>query len=319
MKRSITIIIVNWNTKDMLVECIFSILRNTNKYHPKIIVVDNNSSDGSRDEIKRLFSEVKVVNSGRNLGFAKANNIGCRLTDSEFILFLNPDTLILNEAIDEMVNKIEANPEIGALGCRMHNLDGKVQELGIQWFPTPFREFLRMAFLTESTTIKFMRLLPYKNPKTCGYVKKLYGGCLMVRTIVLQKIGLFDERFFMYCEDVDLCERIKEAGYKLYYTSEEKIIHIGGGSSNKASSQFSVLMMNESILKLMEKYYGYYGKLAFKIYAFIAAMMRILIIGGIIMSKSLNNKKTIKNFNSSFDKYITILKWSLSLKKPIVP
>ena len=321
----LSVIIVNWNTKDLLKGCLYSIKKNTDNNRVKVIVVDNASSDGSRKMVQTLFNDVVLINSGGNIGFAKANNLAIPNVNTPFILFLNPDTQVEADTIDAMIKFIKENPSIGALGCKMKSplgvfpTDKDAHGLGLQWFPSPMKELLTILLISEKTVSMLRRYFPYHDPNISGYVSKLYGGCLMVRKEVLDQIGYFDERFFMYCEDVDLCKRIIEGGWKLFYMSEVEIIHLVGGATSRASDHFSTLMMCESVSKMIEKYYKKRGKLFYRLAVFSGSYVRlfILILFKIISMILFPNILKI-DYKKSFSKYIMMIKWSLNLQKPII-
>jgi len=318
VKRDIVIIIVNWNTKEMLKDCLYSIMQTKGNLRLQIIVVDNASSDGSSEMVQNLFPEVQLINSGGNIGFARANNLAIAHSDAPFILFLNPDTLVSENSINSMVDFLRSNPSIGALGCKMKDDKGRVQPLGLQWFPSPLTELFNILFVSAKTIEKIKKYLPYKDPDQSGYVSKLYGGCLVVRRDVLEQVGYFDERFFMYGEDVDLCKRIINGGWKLYYLSEAEVIHLVGGASRKTSDQFSTLMKCESISKLMQKYYGDKGKIFYRIVVFGGSIVRL---STLLILKSVSYFSFIGRnikYEKSYSKYIAMIKWSLDLQKPII-
>ncbi len=318
MDKEITIIIVNWNTRDMLKSCLYSVKKSSYANQFEIIVVDNASRDGSREMIKSLFPGVQIINSGRNIGFAAANNLAIRRSNTQFILFLNPDTVVFQNSISKMVDFLKVNLKVGAVGCKMMYESGEVQPLGLQWFPSPLTELLSFCLVSTKTINIFKKYLPYKDPNSSGYVKKLYGGCLMVRREILEKVGYFDERFFMYGEDVDLCNRIIQDGWKLFYLCEAEIIHHCGGSSSKTSSMFLTQMKCESVSKLMHKYYGKKGKLLYKLVVFFGSNVRLLILFVIrIFTLFFPIGKGVSSKNS-FNKHITMIKWSLNLQKPVI-
>jgi GT2 family glycosyltransferase len=197
--------------------------------------------------------------------------------------------------------------------------DGGAHTLGLQWFPSPFTELLQMLLFSDKMIQRLKRYLPYKNPNESGYVSKLYGTCLMVRREVLEQIGYFDERFFMYGEDVDLCRRITDAGWKLYYMSEVKIAHLVAGASGNSTNQFSTLMKCESISKLMEKYYGKVGKLSYRIAIAIGSQVRLILLCALKTLAFLRIVPAQKiTFESSFRKYVAMMKWSLGLERPVI-
>ncbi len=311
----LTIIIVNWNTADMLKNCLLSIEKNVKNIEYNIIVVDNASTDGSIDMVSSLLQKVKIIESGGNIGFARANNLAIPFAETPFIMFLNPDTLILGNTIKEMIQFMRNYSNIGMIGPKMLNLDRSVQVFGPQLTTSPFSAFLKMFLYNQYLSNLFPKLFRIQNPNESNYVSHLCGGCLLVRKETLQKVGYFDERFFMYGEDYDLCKRIIDADWRIYYLSESSIIHLGGVSTNNAHSSFSVLMMCESIGKLIQKYYGKIGKIFYRCIVFFGSIYRIyilvfLLVLNFIFLKKQNGKEIYK--------YILMLKWSLNLEKPII-
>jgi GT2 family glycosyltransferase len=322
----LSIIIVNWNTRELLRNCLASIYANSEKGSIRIIVVDNASKDGSSAMVKDQFPEVRLINSGGNIGFARANNLAMSYVDTPLVLFLNPDTLIVNNAVAQMINFMNCNKRVGALGCKIKcspeqketfGTDQGTHPLGLQWFPTPLTELLSILFLTDETIRRFRKYLPYKDPHTSGYVIKLYGTSLMVRAEVLERVGLFDEQFFMYGEDVDLSMRIRKNGWQLYYLSEAEIIHLSGGASSKASNQFSSLMTCESINKLMKKHYGRLGAGSYRAGILFGSLWRLMILYVRAILMRLIGNRIEKNKSPIF-KYMAMLKWGLCLQKPEV-
>ena len=151
-----------------------------------------------------------------------------------------------------------------------------------------------------------------------GYVKKLYGACLMLRKSVLDQVGHFDERFFMYCEDVDLSRRIIDAGWKIYYLSEVEIIHYVAGASGETTSNFSILMKCESISKLMEKYYGKAGRFFYKFLIFAGSQFRLFVLCILYFVSRFIHDENKFEYWDSFGKHFAMLKWSLNIQKPII-
>ena len=319
MTAEITIIIVNWNTKELLRNCLRSIICKDSGIHAKIIVVDNDSKDGSGEMVSSEYPEVTLINSGGNLGFGKANNLGKGHVVGDYVLFLNPDTILMDGAIEKMTNFMESHPAIGALSCKMIYPSGDVQPLGLQWFPSPMTELIKMLFVTKGTSKYLNGFIPYHDPNQSGYVNKLYGGCLLVRSAVLDEVGWFDERFFMYGEDVDLSRRIAEAGWKLYYMSDVAIIHLCGGASKKSESDFSTLMMCDSVSKLMKKYHGNWGEITYKAVIFTGSCARMLILYLMNIITNLLGRDRTQNYDRLMKKYGTMIRWSLNRKKPFIP
>jgi len=311
---NLSIIIVNWNTRDMLKDCLSSLRENAYCRNAQVIVVDNDSTDGSRQMTESVFPEVRVINSGGNIGFGRANNLALKNVNTDYILFLNPDTVVLENSIERMIDVMESSKSIGGVGCKMIFPTGETQPLGLQWFPSPFTELFSLLFISNKSLERLKGIIPYRDPEKDGYVMKLYGGCLLVRKAVLDRIGYFDEQFFMYGEDVDLSRRIMDGGWKLYYSSAAKIIHLCGGSSEKAPSDFSILMKCDSINKLMNKYYGIPGKYLYRIAVFSGACFRLLTL---IIVRALYSSQNQRGFyDRARHKYTAMIKWSLKLRQP---
>jgi GT2 family glycosyltransferase len=218
-----------------------------------------------------------------------------------------------------MVAFMDANAPVGALNCKIRELSGSAFGPGLQWFPSPLTELAKFFLVSRETQGRLPRLFPYHDPETSGFVRKLFGGCLLVRRCVLDQVGAFDERFFMYCEDVDLSRRIDSAGWKLYYLSEAEIFHLGGSASSRVSGRFSVLMMCESLSKLMRKYHGRLGSWGYRIVALVGAQFRLAILLMLRLLMSLGWSGDKVEVASSFGKYVTITRWSLGLSKPAIP
>lgn len=310
--------IVNWNAGDMLRNCLASIRNALKARKVEVIVIDNASADGSREMACREFPEFRVINSGANLGFGKANNLARPHVRTPLVLFLNPDTVVLGDALDQMAAFLETHPETGAVSCQMKYQDGSVQGLGLQWFPTPITEFFQLALFSSGSRKFLDRMLPTWNPEKSGYVKKLYGGCLMARKELLDEVGWFDERYFMYAEDVDLCRQITNRGRKLYYLSSAAIVHLVGGTTSNTSRGFQTLMMCESIAKLMAKYYGRLGRCLYVLALFVGSQARLLFIGASRLLSWLTPYCRQTDYRSAWEKCSLTFLWCLGIRKAVV-
>jgi len=253
------------------------------------------------------------------LGFGKANNLARSRVRSDLVLFLNPDTELLENSLEPMVEFMRQHPDVGAVGCKMRYPNGEVHEQGIQCFTSPWTEFMSLVFISKATRGRLRSFFPYLDPNQSGYVVKLYGGCLLCRKEVLEKVGWFDERYFMYAEDVDLCREIVEAGWKLYYLSTAEIIHVAGGSSQKAPSGFSILMKCESIAKLMNKHYGLLGACLYRVGTLCGCGLRLIALGILRLASWVSPLGRRTNFSDSFRKYRIMILWCLKLQQPPIP
>jgi GT2 family glycosyltransferase len=315
----LVISIVSWNTRDLLRRCLASLEKHCRSGQTRVIVVDNASSDGTPEMVRREFPSVNLIESGGNLGFGKAHNLIAAHSTEPFVLFLNPDTEFVENAHEQMLKVFHQHPEVGLAGCRMTNLDGSVQPLGWQWHTSPWTEFLSGLLVSRSSMRLARRLLPYHDPLKDGFVRKLYGGCLMSRRSVLDQVGWFDERFFMYGEDVDLSRRIEAAGARSYYLSSTSVIHLCGGASAKAPGRFVTLMQCESIAKLMEKYYGRPGRVLYVMAIQSRAIFRLAVVGAARLVLSILGRNGQSAVNDSWVKHLTMLKWIFGLDRPLIP
>lgn len=315
MTGRVTIVIVNWNGGAEFLDCLRSLRAARAHYDFQVIVVDNNSSDGSRDQAQTQFPEFQTFNSGANLGFSRANNRARGMVRTPYVLFLNPDTKVTSTSIPLMAKVLEENAGVGAVGCKMTDEDGTVHELGLQWFPTPWTEFLNLLFVSQKSFKTVAKFAGTFDANTSGNVQKLYGGCIMVRREILEKIGWLDDRYFMYAEDVDLCRTIRDAGWKLFYASEATVIHHSGVTSAKAPSGFSTLMKCESIGKLMTKYHGRTGHALYRLAVFFGASIRLIVVGAINLLKLLRGKRDMRGAR----KCLTMVGWSIGLRRARIP
>jgi hypothetical protein len=317
--KDLSIIIVNWNGGDLIHRCLASIRKTRNTFSVRVIVIDNNSSDGSREAAQRDFPEFEIINSGSNLGFGRANNLAKSMVTTPLVLFLNPDTELFEDSLEASVKCLMDHPDVGALGCKMRYLDGSIQEQGLQWFPSP------LTILAEMTVAPLMRktplagLLPKFDPLKSCYARKLYGGFVLGRKDVLDKAGWFDDRYFMYAEDVDLSRTVLDLGWKLYYTADAEIIHVAGGTSAKAPSGFSILMKSESINKLILKYQGGVAAFGHRVVLFLASLLRMLLLLPVRLLLLVSpSERRLTAWRGSIFKLQMIILWSLGLRKAVV-
>jgi N-acetylglucosaminyl-diphospho-decaprenol L-rhamnosyltransferase len=303
----------------LLRRCLQSIHQRVDPRFAQVLVIDNNSEDGSREMAQREFPGMQVMNSGGNRGFGKANNLARNLVTTPLVLFLNPDTEILEDALPAMVSFMHSHSEVGALGCKMREANGALHELPLQWSPSPWTQFLHLTLATSNMPPILKKLLPYADPGQSRFVTKLYGGCILARKAALDAAGWFDERYFMYAEDIDLCHTLLQRGWKLYYLSEAQIIHTGGGTSRKTKKEFPTLMMCESICQLMRKYYGHLGGFLYRCGVLISCQIRLLFLLTIKALAIISPYGRRTNFTDSWFKYRVMILWCLKLRKPIVP
>lgn len=228
----LSIIIVNFNSKDYLEKCLKSIFYESRcSLNFEVIVVDNASTDDSINMLRTDYPFVKVLLNSENRGFAFANNQAINLSKGKFIMLLNPDTTVLENSIDNMFSFMEKNNEVGIVGPMIINADGTFQPQCKRGFPTPssaLSYFLGLHNIFPKSKIFGKYLLTYLDQSELNEVDSVSGACMFVRKQVFKEVGLLDQDYFMFGEDIDLCFRAKQKGWKVYYLPASKIVHCGG-------------------------------------------------------------------------------------------
>lgn len=236
MDPRLSIVVVNYNVRHFLEQCLMAIERAQRGMPLEVFVVDNASVDGSPAMVKRRFPWVKLIENHWNLGFSRANNQALRRARGSYVLVLNPDTLIQEDTLQVLIEALDRDPAIGAVGCKLLNPDGTFQLGSRRSLPTPWVAFTRIIGLSRMFPRNrlFGRYnLTYLPPDQGGEVDVLSGSLMMLRKSALDRVGLFDEDYFMYGEDIDLCYRIRQAGYRIWYEPRTSAIHYKGESTKK--------------------------------------------------------------------------------------
>lgn len=291
-KVDLSIIVVSFNTKVLLSSCINSIFEYTKNVKFEIIVVDNNSNDGSAEIAKKLGAI--VIKNKENLGFAAANNQGLKASKGEYVLFLNSDTELHDNVLDEMVPWMDSNPKVGISTCSLLFKDGNLQGTG-GYFPTLPRVFMWMLFLDDIPW--FDKIINSYHPHK-DYFKNFHkqdwvtGAFLLTRRKIMNKVVGWDESYFMYVEEVDLCFRIKKLGYDVCYLPKWTIIHYGGASSK--TSEFSLISEYKGVKKFYVKYYANWQSPILRLILKMGALGRILLFG------ILEGRRSVKIYAKAF-------------------
>ncbi|MEO8403374.1 MAG: glycosyltransferase [Chitinophagaceae bacterium] len=254
----LSIIIVNYNVKHFLEQCLYSVQKANAGIQAEVIVVDNHSVDNSIDYLQPNFPTVKFVVNSENVGFAKACNQGLQLSTGKYILFLNPDTIVPEDCFQQCISFLNSHIEIGAIGIKMLDGRGNFLKESKRSFPSPSTSLYKLFGLArlfpKSKTFSSYHL-GHLDEKQNHEVDVLAGAFMMIKKEVLDKTGGFDETFFMYGEDVDLSFRIQKAGYKNYYFAENCILHFKGESTRKGSMNY-VRMFYKAMSIFVKKHYG---------------------------------------------------------------
>jgi GT2 family glycosyltransferase len=288
----LSVVIVNYNVRLLLEECIKSVEKALDGIEGDIFVIDNNSSDGSVEYIRERFPKVHIIANKENLGFARANNQAIRMTEAEYILLLNPDTVVYENTLRGCLDFMDANPEAGGVGVRMLTREGKVAPESRRAVPTPWVAFLKMLGLTSRY---YMSHLPWDKP---GRIEVVSGAFCMLRHKALDQIGLLDEDFFMYGEDIDLSYRLLKGGWQNWYLPYD-IIHYKGESTQKSSFRY-VHVFYQAMLIFFRKHYSHLSfliSLPIQTAIYFRAFMALMQMMGDKFRKFLNPNKNRKSYD----------------------
>ena len=311
----LSIIIVNWNSTDYLRQCLASVLRETKGISIEIIVVDNASSDATCARLMcDEFPGAIFRESGQNLGFARASNLGCDLSCGEILLFLNPDTEISEDVFTRMVAEVRSSASIGAVGARLLNSDGSLQTSCVQTYPTIMNQLLDSEFLRAKmprSRLWGMEAL-FAGDKQPASVDAISGACLMVKREIFLGVGKFSDQYFMYVEDVELCRRITTAGYSIHYLSNCEVVHHGGKSSTVQGKCFANLRQQQALLQYFTSTRGRWYANVYRAALAIAAILRLLAIGCLLPLRAIARKAT--NCRFSYQKWSSIFRWAIGIE-----
>lgn len=255
----LSIIILNYNVKDLLINCLESIFKSKSpKDNWQIIVVDNASEDGSVEEVRKRYKDIEILENEKNLGFAAGNNVGVKRAKAPVILFLNPDTVVVDGAIQKSFQFLLSNPDIGALTCRVELPDGRLDYSCHRGFPTPWNSlayFTGLSKLFPHSPLLSGYTATYLDIRTTHEIDCATGAFLMVRKIAGDQIGWWDEDYFWNGEDIEFCYSLKEKGWKVYFYPEVKIIHYKGSSSKQ--NRLKTASLGTSAMRIFYKKHYY--------------------------------------------------------------
>jgi len=261
------VIVISFNTRDLLRECLSTLQREARGLSYETIVVDNASRDDSADMVAAEFPEMRIIRSKINLGFAAANNLAFKVARGRYVVLLNSDAFLRPNALRDSIARMDSNPRAGLAGGRLVGRDGSFQP-SARMYPSLLNNFLTMSGLAAN--YPHSRLLgrmdrTWADPLAPAQVDWVPGAYSIIRRSVLDRIGFFDERFFFYCEEVDLCRRIKAAGSEVWYWPDIEVVHLGGESAKTVknqrispSSQLELWRMRSGLL-YFRKHHGAYG------------------------------------------------------------
>jgi GT2 family glycosyltransferase len=284
----VSIIIVNYNVKDLLDDCIASIYKSNNKNHKlDIFVIDNNSIDGSANFIRNKYPEVIVIANKSNIGFSKANNIALKKAKGKYVLILNPDTVLEEGTFDKLISYCEKDNQVGAITSKLILTNGKLDYACKRSFPTlsvALPRMLGFSKLFPKSKMFGKYNLTYLDENKTYEVDAICGAFMFIPAYVISKVGLFDEDFFMYGEDLDLCYRIKKTGYKVFYYPEVTTIHLKGASTRKTHLSYVNNFYGAMIIFIKKNFTG------------VPRILSFILQLGIIYRSALSYSKRILSF-----------------------
>jgi len=315
LSKDLSIIIVNWNTCELLLQCLQSLYETIRNLNFEIFVVDNASADRSVEMVRRLFPEVRLIQNTDNVGFVRANNQAIEHCRGRYILLLNSDTRVLSGAIEESVRFMDKHPTAGITGTRLLNSDGSFQA-SYSPFPTLWREFLILSGLGRWL---IQPNFPSRGPQTergpqqiKGYIE---GAYLMARHQAIDQIGGLDERIFMYAEDVDWCYRFHQTGWEIWYLPQAPIIHYGGQSSKQLQGRMEAELYRGRVY-FFSKQYGRVAALSLKALIYVLTLIK-MVVNGVL--RLITNGRIGRSFTSLQELHLALTSIDAPAKQRIVP
>jgi len=314
-RPQLSIIIINYRSADFTRKCVQTIREDAGTVALETIVIDNDSHDGCGAILQSEFPEVHFIQSEKNLGFAGANNLGAARSAGSFLLFLNPDTEVQGQAIQNLLSALESDPDVAMVGARLLNSDRSVQTTSITAFPS----ILNQTFGAESLHRRFPKLKlwgmrplfePHQQPVA---VDAISGACMMIRREAFIAVGGFTADYFMYAEDLDLCLKVRQSGHEVCYVPNAVVVHHGGkSSSSRSESNYAAIMIRESMVCFMTRHRGEAYATAFRAVTAINALSRLMVLS-LLFAVSLATRRQQKVGNQ-IAKWMSIFKWSVGLQ-----
>jgi GT2 family glycosyltransferase len=311
----ISVIIVNWNSKEFVRQCLRSLQQHCPTTSFEVIVVDGASFDGCGQMLAKEFPEVRFVQSQENLGFGRCNNLGAQQARGQALLFLNPDTELLEDSLAVLLSRLRSLPQAGAVGCKLLNKDRSLQTSCVQSFPTVLNQVIDSHFLRSRFPrwhLWGMQAL-YQGHDEPAEVEVISGACMMIDRMVFEKVAGFSDEFFMFGEDLDLCFKIRNAGFKVYCAPETSIVHHGGGSTRQYSGNFSNVSMRDSVHRFLRRHRGAATATVYRAAMALNAATRLILALPLLLTPG---HGVVRHGAGSLRKWFSILQWGLGNPAP---
>jgi len=310
----LSLIIVSWKVKELLKNCLISVFHSPGQYSLEVIVVDNNSEDGTVEMIEKEFPQIRLIENRENVGFGRACNQGIRIARAKYIFILNPDTLVGANTLQNIIDFMESNPQVSIGGCYLYYPDGK-QQNSFYRFPTLCSYISKMFSL--------FRILPriqltqrffweYLDNSITGHVDVVSGGAMVLRKEKVEEIGLFDETYFMYAEEIDLCYRSSQKGWEVSTIPNTKIIHYHQQSSLQNIKVTTFHNMRSDFL-FFRKFHPSYKVILIRIIQFLGILFRLSTWVAIYLLKPCKRAVAKKKAKGYFELLLSNFDYSKSL------
>jgi N-acetylglucosaminyl-diphospho-decaprenol L-rhamnosyltransferase len=315
MATDVSIIIVNWNSREYLRRCLSTLFEQRCDFSIEIIVIDSASFDGAREMVQESFPQVTFIQSETNLGFAKANNVAFEQSKGEYVLFLNPDTELIGTALAELFRQCRQLPNAGILGAKLLNNDGSVQTSCVQSFPTFLNQLLSCDYLRTKwphSRLWGMAAL-FASSNIPRPVEAVSGACMFMARNVFVEVGRFSEDYFMYAEDIDLSYKSRVHGFDNYLVSSAVVTHHGGSSSSQVASDFSVVMMREATWRYLRKWKGGASAVAYRFAVVVSSGARLTLIA----TAMLFHRKRRNHMKQLLRKWLAVARWGFNCEETV--
>jgi hypothetical protein len=314
----LSIIIVNWNCLDFTVQCLDSIAATTRGVEYEVIVIDNASMDAPCRIIAERFPWVKLILSDENLGFGRANNLGVSRSAGRYLLFLNPDTVVVGDALLRMLTEAQARPRAGAVGCKLLNADGTIQTSRVLGFPTIANQLLSFAWLQRKLphlSLWGQKAFHSTSQDRVHEVEVVPGAALLVSRPIFEQVGRFSPEYFMYAEEVDLCFAIRRAAWANLHVRDAEIVHFGGQSTKQCEDGFSAVTMRESVYRFFRRNHGRAYAIVYRVSILLSAMCRIALLICLLPFTAVPGARLkYESLAMAFRKWQRIARWALGFE-----
>lgn len=312
----LSIVIVNWNSKNFVRGCLQSLRKYCLDLDPQVIVVDGGSFDGCNVMIEEEFPEVEFIQSQENIGFGRSNNLGVEKATGEALLLLNPDTEVTEGAIQSLLESLQNLEKAGIIGARQLNTDGSLQLASILQLPKPLKTVVR----TSRSHKRYFKSSGALNASEPIVVEAISGACMMMKLELFRKVGGFSPEFFMYVEDIELCLKVTRAGFNCIHNPHAVIKHHSGCSSISLTkvSRFGTIMRRESLCLFFKRENGLMTAYLFRIASFFSATFRTVVYSVALVLLFKRNKILQEKLRLGRSRWWIVLRWAVGLETAFV-